>query len=89
MVYIKRNFGDVEIKSVVYQDEFYTQCPTCKKEMQLDTEQLIGIIKDGDLASTITFCSEECVDKYENEEEKQWKNLMILINPSSDETNRN
>ena len=69
MVYIKKRFEDMEIRLDVYEDEFFTQCPTCGKERQLDNEDLIGILKDGDFSGTTMFCNRDCYKNYTPPEE--------------------
>lgn len=60
MFYVKTNISDdVEIKINLYDDEIYTQCPKCGKEMQVETEDLKLVLKDGDLASSSLYC-EKC-----------------------------
>lgn len=60
MFYVKTNItDDVEIKVNLYDDEIFTQCTKCGKEIQVDTELLKSILEDGDLASTSIYC-EEC-----------------------------
>ncbi|MCI9247462.1 MAG: hypothetical protein HFJ30_10285 [Clostridia bacterium] len=57
MLYIKTNISDdVEMKVDLYDDEIYTQCSKCGKEMQVETEVLRQILQDGDLASTSLYC---------------------------------
>lgn len=60
MFYIKTSINDnVEIKVDLYDDEIYTQCANCGKEMQVETGILKEVLKDGDFASTSLYC-EEC-----------------------------
>lgn len=60
MFYVKTNISDdVEIKVDLYDDEIYTQCPKCGKEIQVETEVLRQVLLDGDLASTSLYC-EKC-----------------------------
>lgn len=60
MIYIKTNItDDIEIKVNLYDDEIFTQCIKCGKEMQVETEVLKQVLTDGDLASTSFYC-EEC-----------------------------
>lgn len=60
MFYVKTNItDDVEIKVNLYDDEIFTQCIKCEKEIQVDTEFLKSILEDGDLTSTSIYC-EEC-----------------------------
>lgn len=58
MVYIKTEISDnVEIKVDLYEDEIYTQCPKCGKEIQVPTDVLKEILEYGDFASTSLYCS--------------------------------
>lgn len=60
MLYVKTSISDnVEIKVDLYDDEIYTQCIKCGKEMQVETEVLKKVLEDGDLASTSLIC-EKC-----------------------------
>ncbi len=60
MFYLKKKVnGDVELKIDLYDDEIYTICPKCGKELQVGNETLAGVLKDCDLASTSLYC-EEC-----------------------------
>lgn len=59
MVYIKSKISDnAEIKIDLYDDEIYTQCPKCGREMQVETEILRELLKDGCLVSASIYCSE-------------------------------
>lgn len=69
MFYIKTDINNsMEIKVDIYDDEIYTQCPKCGKEMQVEKEDLIQVLQDGDFASTSIYC-EEC-SKIINKERK-------------------
>lgn len=60
MFYVKTNLNEnIEIKVDLYDDEIFTQCPKCRKEIQVDNETLANILKDTDLANTSLYC-EEC-----------------------------
>lgn len=59
MFYIKTNISNgVEIKIDLFEDEIYTQCPKCGKEIQINSEELADIIKDQYLASTNVYCKD-------------------------------
>lgn len=60
MFYIKTQINDsIELKVDLYDDQIFTQCPNCGKEMQVESEKIPEIFKDGgDFASTSFFCSE-------------------------------
>jgi len=60
MIYLKTNINDdIEIRISIYDDELFTTCPDCGKEIEVDTESLRMILKNGDLSST-SMCCEEC-----------------------------
>lgn len=60
MFYIKKKItDDIEIKIDIYENEIFTTCGDCGKEMQIESEHLADIIKDQALASTYVLC-EEC-----------------------------
>lgn len=59
MFYIKTNISNgVEIKIDLFEDEIYTQCPKCGKEIQINSEELADIIKDQCLTSTNVYCKD-------------------------------
>ena len=59
MFYVKTKISNsVEIKAELYEDEIYTQCPKCGKEIQIEAEELANIIKDQALASTSVYCKQ-------------------------------
>lgn len=63
MFYVKTNLNEnIEIKVDLYDDEIFTQCPKCGKEIQVEPEELAEIIKNQGLASTSIYC-EECSKK--------------------------
>lgn len=57
--YIKRRIDDIVIQIPLYDDEIYTNCAECGKEIEVDTAFLADILQDGDLVSTAVFC-EDC-----------------------------
>ncbi|WP_113675487.1 hypothetical protein [Vallitalea guaymasensis] len=62
MIYIKKEINGIEMKIEVYSDEFYSVCPKCGKEHNLDEDTLQGILADNvDFAGTSLFCK-ECSD---------------------------
>lgn len=73
MIYVKKRKEDVEdsIKTKnnviiveIYEDEFYSTCSLCKKERNIDFDELKQVLNtDGDFSSTSLFCS-ECSEKY-------------------------
>lgn len=65
MIYIKRVIGDdVEMKTPVYEDEFFTTCPVCGKEYPLEPKEIADIINEGgDFSGTCIVCK-DCVPKY-------------------------
>lgn len=65
MFYVKTNISDnVEIKVDLYDDEIFTQCPKCGKEMQVETEELKQVLEGGDLAGSSLYC-EKCSKQLE------------------------
>lgn len=60
MIYIKKSYGnDLELKIDVYEDEFYTTCPKCGKEVHLNEEMLKDLINgDCDFSGTSIYCKE-------------------------------
>lgn len=57
MFYVKTNItDDVELKVDLYDDEIFTQCANCGKEIQVETEELRQVLQDGDLTSTSIYC---------------------------------
>lgn len=66
MFYVKKEIGnDIEVKIDLYDDEIYTQCPICGKEIQIDGEFLAKILNDGDLVGTSIYC-DKCTKKRRN-----------------------
>ena len=67
MIYLKTQIGEgIEIKIDVYGDEFYTRCPQCGKEINVDSEALHT--KDTDFGSTQIFCNECSKDRQKIDE---------------------
>lgn len=64
MLYIKAKLNNqVEIKVDLYEDEIFTSCGDCGKEMNVDQDMIMSIFNDeGDFAGTTFFC-EECSQK--------------------------
>lgn len=63
MLYVKTNISNnIEIKVDLYDDEIYTQCTKCGKEIQVDNETLALMFKYGDLASSSLTCY-KCAEK--------------------------
>lgn len=59
MFYIKTNISDnVQIEVDLYEDEIYTQCPKCGKEIQIDSDELSEVIKEQGLVSTSIYCKD-------------------------------
>lgn len=60
MFYVKTKISDdVEVKVDLYDDEIYTQCPKCGKEIQVETGELNQVLENGDLANSSLYC-ENC-----------------------------
>lgn len=65
MFYIKTKItDDVEVKINLYDDEIYTTCPKCGKEMQVTTEDIKLVFMEGDFSSSSLLC-EDCSSKWE------------------------
>lgn len=61
MFYVKTNLNEnIEIKVDLYDDEIFTRCPKCGKEIQVEKETLANVLKVGDLAGTSIYC-EKCL----------------------------
>lgn len=59
MFYIKTEHEGKQVKINIYDDEIFTSCLNCGKEIQVDTELLRDILADGDFASTSIGCCEK------------------------------
>jgi hypothetical protein len=59
MFYIKTRLNDsIELKVDLYDDEIFTACPSCGKEMQFEPKEIAEILADdGEFASTVVYCS--------------------------------
>lgn len=66
MFYVKTQLANVELKIDLYADEIFTNCNCCGKEIEVDSQILISVLQDGDLASTSLAC-EECTSKSRKE----------------------
>jgi hypothetical protein len=53
------------IKQQLYDDEIFTDCGGCGKEMQVDIEELADSILNygGDLIGSTWYCSKECLHR--------------------------
>lgn len=62
MIYLKTEQFNLNGKPVdveIYEDEFYTMCPACSTETQVEFEDLIAMLNEGlDFSSTAHFCTE-------------------------------
>lgn len=60
MFYVKTKINDsIEMKVDLYDDEIFTVCPKCGKEIQIESTDIIQIFQDGgDFASTNFYCYE-------------------------------
>lgn len=66
MFYVKTQIANIEIKIELYDDEIFTSCNNCGKEIEVDSQALISVLQDGDLASTSLACV-ECTSKSREE----------------------
>jgi hypothetical protein len=62
MFYLKRNLDDLELKTVIYGDNIYTDCLKCGKEIQVDEDLLRQVLINGDLCGTSLYC-QECSER--------------------------
>lgn len=64
MLYVKTRLNDqVEIKVELYDDEIFTSCVSCGKEMQVEPEEVADIINEGcDFVGTSFYCP-NCLPK--------------------------
>lgn len=65
MFYVKTKTqvsDNVEIKVDLYDDQIFTACNQCNKEIEVDTQTLINVLYYGDLASTSLTCT-SCTKK--------------------------
>lgn len=58
MFYLKTTQGGNPVKIEIYDDEIYTRCYTCGKEIQADAELILSVLENGDFASTNISCCE-------------------------------
>lgn len=64
MLYVKAKLSEsVEINVDLYEDEIYSTCPGCGKEVHVEPEHLARIITDGDDFSGTSFYCEVCSEK--------------------------
>ncbi|MFD1776699.1 hypothetical protein [Paenibacillus rhizophilus] len=47
MIYLKTEVDGVEREIEIYYDEIFTRCFKCGKELPVDREMIIGMLKDG------------------------------------------
>lgn len=60
MFYVKTTIDGKPAEIEIYGEEIHTRCFNCGKEMQVDEEMLLEVLKDGDLSSTsISCCNNE------------------------------
>lgn len=63
MFYLKKNIGsDIEVNIDIFEDEFFTKCGECGKEMPVEVDELIHVLEEGDLAGTCIYC-DDCAKK--------------------------
>lgn len=63
MIYFKTEVNGKLVEVDVYDDEFYSRCFVCGKEMQVSMEEIIDIYRNGgDLVST-SLAHAECAGK--------------------------
>lgn len=59
MLYLKAQINEqVELKIDLYDDEIFTTCPGCGKEVQVEPQDLVEIIQSGgDFVGTNIYCN--------------------------------
>lgn len=63
MFYLRTKIAEeIEIKIPLYNDEIFTQCRECGKEINYEPQELVEILHGGDFASTSVICS-DCFEK--------------------------
>lgn len=63
MFYLKKTIGnDIEMNIDIFEDEIFTRCGGCGKEMPVEVDVLIHVLEEGDLAGCSVFCK-ECAEK--------------------------
>ncbi len=76
MFYVKENLNDaLEVKVEINDENVFTHCPVCLKEMQVD---LAEVLKDGDLFATSVLCS-KCSRKLKNGEFGEVENFHDFL----------
>lgn len=59
LLYIKKNIAsDVVIKVELYEDEIFTECEKCGKEVYFDSRELAEILITGDFVGTSVTCAD-------------------------------
>jgi len=56
MIYHKYETERGYVTNEIYDDEFVTYCGDCSKEIKLEKDVLIQVLKDGDLSATVIYC---------------------------------
>lgn len=61
MFYMKKKINDdIEVKIKLEDGNFYTTCSKCGKEMLFDNQDMVSILDECDLESTVITC-EDCM----------------------------
>ncbi|AYB38522.1 hypothetical protein [Brevibacillus laterosporus] len=64
MFYLKtKDRRNKELVVDIYDDEIFTKCVECGKEIQADSELLINVLENGEFASTYIMCEKCTKDK--------------------------
>lgn len=71
MFYVKQDFGYAEVKTEITDENVFTICPECGRELNVD---LVELFRDGesDLCSTSVLCS-VCSKKMWREEREAYE----------------
>lgn len=64
MYYVKEKINGVEVKIEINDENVFTRCIQCDKEMQIDIVEEIKCNPDFDLYGTGRICSPECSEKF-------------------------
>lgn len=66
MFYVKQNFGCAEVTTEITDENVFTRCPKCGKEIAVDLVELFSD-GEGDLFSTTCLCRECSKKRIDND----------------------
>ena len=64
MYYVKEKINGAEVKIEINDENVFTACVECGKEIAVDIVDEIKNNPDFDLFGTGRFCNQECADRY-------------------------